>query len=550
MTGGRAAGYPSANESWHHDHSHHSGGHGHGDDHGHPHGLRAAFAAVFRPHAHDSADRVDAALAASVQGMRALKISLAGLAITAAAQFAVMLASGSAALLADTIHNFADALTAIPIGIAFLASRRPANRRYTYGYGRGEDMAGLFVLLAMTASALLAAYESVDRLIHPRPLHHLWWIAAAGLIGFIGNELVGAYRIRVGRQTGSGALVADGLHARTDGLTSLAVLLGVAGVAAGWPPADPLIGLGISVAILGVLRQAAREVHGRMMDRVDDHTVTLAEQAIHQVQGVSSLDRLRMRWSGHELLAEVDLSADASLTFVQAHDIADAVRHQMLHQVRRLADATVHISPATAPPALNGTSPVIQLRRVSLKQGHCGPGRLASNLTGDLANRAVWPGQPEPSFPGPGPLSPPVSHYQRPAGPQAAVPDPEAGPFLAGHPQPSRSALPFSGHQQHRPVPPDRGLELAPDRRGWRRRRAQQDQVAAIGQRGDHLRPVPAQVGDQEQPGQIQPGVCRRPQPELGQPSRRAPGTGLGWPRGQRQAEQAPVPGTHDRTAP
>lgn len=330
-----------------HGHAHGDPRHRHGDGHGHGHagGLWGAIAAVLRPHSHDAADKVDSALAASEEGMRALKISLAGLAVTATVQFAVVLISGSVGLLADTIHNFADALTALPIGIAFIAGRRAANRRYTYGYGRGEDVAGLFVLLAMTVSALLAVYEAVQRLIHPRGLQDVMAVAAAGLAGFIGNELVAAYRIRVGRRIGSAALIADGLHARTDGITSLAVVAGAAGVAAGWRPADPAAALIIGLAILGVLRQAAREVYGRLMDRVDDKTVLAAEEAVRQVPGVASLDRLRMRWAGHEMLAEAEIAAHASLSLPQSHDIAEAVRHQLLHRVRRLADATVHVSP-------------------------------------------------------------------------------------------------------------------------------------------------------------------------------------------------------------
>ena len=330
----------------HDDHAH---GHGHtdGDGHGHQHpgGLRGLLAGLLRPHSHDPADQVDSALATSADGMRALKISLAGLGVTAAVQFAVVLASGSVALLADTIHNFADALTAIPIGIAFLACRRPATRRYTYGYGRSEDIAGLFVLLAMTASSVLAAYEAVNRLIHPRGLHDLAWVAVAGIVGFIGNELVAVYRIRVGRRIGSAALVADGLHARTDGLTSLAVVAGAAGVAAGWRPADPVAGILISIAIFRVLRQATREIYGRIMDRVDDGALSNAEHTVRHVQGVSSLDRLRMRWVGHDLLAEIDISADPALTLPQAHDIAETVRHRLMHDIHRLADATVHVSP-------------------------------------------------------------------------------------------------------------------------------------------------------------------------------------------------------------
>jgi cation diffusion facilitator family transporter len=346
--GGHGRGQPHGHaEAGHASHDGSDGHGGHGDSHAHTHagGLRGLIAAVFRPHSHDAADKVDSAVAASAEGMRALKISLAGLGVTALIQFVVVLLSGSVGLLADTIHNFADALTAVPIGIAFIAGRRAANRRYTYGYGRGEDIAGLFVLLAMTASALLAVYEAVQRLIHPRGLQDVLWVAAAGLAGFIGNEVVAAYRIRVGRRIGSAALIADGLHARTDGMTSLAVVAGAAGVAAGWRPADPVAALIISLAILGVLRQAAREIYGRLMDRVDDKTVLAAEDVVQQVPGVASVDRLRMRWVGHEMRAEAEISAQASLTLPQSHDIAEAVRHQLLHRVHRLADATVHVSP-------------------------------------------------------------------------------------------------------------------------------------------------------------------------------------------------------------
>lgn len=322
----------------HHDHEH---------DHEHEHrgGLRGLAASVLAPHTHDAADKVDTALAASSAGLRALRISLAGLALTAAIQFGVVAISGSVALLADSIHNVADALTAIPIGIAFLAGRRAATRSYTYGFGRGEDVAGLFVLLVMTISAVLAGYEAVDRLVHPHPVHQLGWVAVAGVIGFAGNELVAVYRIRVGRKIGSAALVADGLHARTDGLTSLAVVIGAGGVALGWQAADPVVGLLISVAVLGVLRQAAGEVFGRIMDRVDEGTVAIAERAVTGVAGVASLDRLRMRWTGHDLLAEVDISADGAMSLTQSHDLAEEVRHELLHEVRRLADATVHVSP-------------------------------------------------------------------------------------------------------------------------------------------------------------------------------------------------------------
>ena len=192
----------------------------------------------------------------------------------------IVLISGSVALLADTIHNFSDALTAIPLWIAFALGTKAATRRYTYGFGRAEDIAGLFVIAMITLSAIIAGIESIRRLINPVSIQHVGWVAAAGLVGFIGNELVAVYRIRVGRQIGSAALIADGLHARTDGFTSLAVLIGAGGVALGFPLADPIIGLIITVAILAVLRGAVRDIFRRLMDGVDPALVDTAEAAL------------------------------------------------------------------------------------------------------------------------------------------------------------------------------------------------------------------------------------------------------------------------------
>jgi cation diffusion facilitator family transporter len=222
---------------------------------------------VLKPHSHDSADRVDAALETSRQGLRTLAWSFAALFVTAVVQLTVVVLSGSVALLGDTIHNFADALTAVPLGIAFLLGRRAATRRYTYGLGRAEDLAGVVVVVIIAASAVVAAWQAIDRLAHPQPVGHLWVVAAAGVVGFVGNEIVARYRIRVGRRIGSAALVADGVHARTDGFTSLAVVLGAGGVAVGFPLADPIIGLAITVAIVFVLRDAAREVYRRRSRR-------------------------------------------------------------------------------------------------------------------------------------------------------------------------------------------------------------------------------------------------------------------------------------------
>jgi cation diffusion facilitator family transporter len=272
----------------------HTEGHGHDhdgdDDPHHPTGIKRFLSGLLVPHNHDASESIDDALEASQAGVRAVKISLIGLALTAVLQLAVVIISGSVALLADTIHNFSDALTAIPLWVAFVVGRRAASKRYTYGYGRVEDLAGLFIVAMIALSAIVAGYESIRRLFEPQPLTNLGWVLAAGLVGFAGNELVAVYRIRVGRRIGSAALVADGIHARTDGLTSLAVVFGVIGVWLGLPLADPIVGLLISGVILVLLVGTARDIGRRLLDGVDPALVERAEQTLTSLPGVVSVN--------------------------------------------------------------------------------------------------------------------------------------------------------------------------------------------------------------------------------------------------------------------
>ena len=284
----------------------------------------------------------------SAAGLRALWISLAVLGATAAVQAAVVLWSGSVALLGDTLHNLADALTAVPLGVAFLIGRRAANRRYPYGYGRAEDLAGLFVVLVVAASAVLAAWQAVARLLHPQHVHHLGYVAAAALVGFAGNEWVARFRIGVGRRIGSAALVADGVHARTDALTSLAVLVGAGGVAIGWRWADPVVGLAIAALILVVLAETARTVFRRLLDGVDPALVDDAEAALAATPGVASVGAVRLRWTGHSLRVEAEIAVARALTIVEAQVIALDAEHRLTHALPHLAAATVHLDPTSA----------------------------------------------------------------------------------------------------------------------------------------------------------------------------------------------------------
>ncbi|MBB5964961.1 cation diffusion facilitator family transporter [Planomonospora venezuelensis] len=335
-----------------HDHGY---GHGHGHDHGHGHGhghagagIRARLAHLVRPHSHEAAEKVDAAMESSAEGMRALWISLGALGLTAAVQAVIVALSGSVALLGDTVHNAADALTAVPLGIAFVLGRRPPDHRYTYGYGRAEDLAGIVIVLAVAASAVATGWAALERLARPQEVTHLGAVAAAGLAGFAGNELVARYRIRVGRRIGSAALVADGLHARADGFTSLAVLAGAGGVAAGWDRADPVVGLLITAAIAGVLGQASRQIYHRLMDAVDPAVTARARAALRATGGVLQVGRVRLRWVGHRLEADCQIVVDHTLSVVAAHRIAVAAEHALLHALPRLATATVHTDPGPA----------------------------------------------------------------------------------------------------------------------------------------------------------------------------------------------------------
>ena len=315
------------------EHEHDSHGHHHGPaGHSHPTGIRGLFYGLFVPHSHDAADSIDDALEASAAGVRALKISLFVLLGTTVLQFAVFIISGSVALLADTIHNFSDALTALPLWIAFVLARRTATRRYNFGFGRAEDLAGLFIVAVVALSAIVAGWEAINRFFHPTTLHNLGWVIVAGIIGFAGNELVAIYRIRVGQQIGSAALVADGVHARLDGFTSLSVVIGAVGVLLGFSLADPIIGLLIAASILVLLWGTVKSIGRRLMDGIDPDIVDRAEHALEHTPGVIAVPSIKLRWVGHRLqgtatvqLADMNLSDAEHVTHNAQHELAHAL---------------------------------------------------------------------------------------------------------------------------------------------------------------------------------------------------------------------------------
>ena len=329
-------------------HDHDRGGHGHdhrSDEHAHDHGPFGRIKDLVGGHSHDAAVAVDVPLETSSRGLRALWVSFVGLIVTALIQATIVVLSSSVALLGDTLHNLADAFTAIPLAIAFTVGRRPSTTRFTYGYGRAEDLAGIVIVVFIAASAGLAGYEAIQRLIHPEEVHRLLLVGGAALVGGVGNELVARYRIKVGREIGSAALVADGMHARTDALTSLAVLVGAVGVGLGFQRAAPIVGLLITLAILVVLRDAGREVYRRLMDAVDPELVGRVEAELRATPGVLDIGEVRVRWIGHALRAECEVIVATDLSVVEAHRIAEEAQHQLLHGIPRLTAALVHADP-------------------------------------------------------------------------------------------------------------------------------------------------------------------------------------------------------------
>jgi cation diffusion facilitator family transporter len=311
-----------------HDHGRHDhGGHDHGGHgpHGHTHGV------------------IDATIATTDRGIWAIKWSFVILAVTAALQMVVVFLSGSVALLADTIHNIGDATTAIPLWIAFMLARRRPSTTFSYGLGRVEDLAGIVIVLIILFSAIVAGYQAIERLIHPQVVTHLGWLAAAGLIGFLGNEAVAVFRIRVGREINSAALIADGYHARTDGLTSLAVVVGAVGVWLGFPLADPIIGLLITIAIFGIVWQSARSVLTRMLDGIEPGVMAEIRHAAEHVPGARIVDA-RARWIGHRLHADIAIAADETWQLSEANKIAAALEDELFEHMPALAAANIRFA--------------------------------------------------------------------------------------------------------------------------------------------------------------------------------------------------------------
>lgn len=315
---------PSTNRSHSNHHHHSTHAHAHGD-HAHTHGA------------------IDPEIASSERGLWAVKWSFVGLLFTAIIQAIVVSLSDSVALLADLIHNVADASTAIPLGLAFLIGRWQPTRQFSYGYGRAEDLAGVAVVAIIAFSAVVAGYESVNRFFHPEPIEHLGALAAAGVIGFIGNTLVSLFRIRVGKAISSAALVADGHHARADSLVSLAVVFGAIALWLGYPIADPLIGLLISAVLFRIVWDAGKTMLVRILDGVEPEIIDTIEYLVEPIADITGVGDIRARWLGHRLYAEVPIQLSSELSIQKGQAIAQQVQSRLQEHLPYLGRVAVQI---------------------------------------------------------------------------------------------------------------------------------------------------------------------------------------------------------------
>ena len=404
----------------------------HEHTHSTPRSVWGWFTIIFHLNGHAHEHRsvsLAPAFSGNKEAIRTVWLALLALGITSLIQIAIVAFSGSVALLADTIHNIGDTLNSIPLLIAFYLARRMATRRYTYGYGRAEDVAGILIVLSIAISSVVVFWETIQKLLNPQPMQNIPWVAAAAIVGFVGNEAVALLQIRVGHKLGSEAMIADGMHARIDGLTSLAVLVAAAGSLVGLPILDPLIGLLIGVTILFITRDATRRIWYRLMDAVDPGLVNQMEHYASEVEGVEQVARLRVRWVGHDLFAEMMIVVKDTLTLVDSDQIAEHVQTALRRAIPHLSEINIHVDPACQPEtgeveqkmeALNILPPRYQLNIPSAAP--MGAAGLEYDIDGNVAWNEIWQGFCDLALAG-GP--PHRGTLLEPVNPDAVVADPQ-----------------------------------------------------------------------------------------------------------------------------
>lgn len=306
----------------------------------------ASAAASLGGHGHSHAVLSDFA-GSTRAGLRALAIGVAGLAATTVLQVALLLVSGSVALLGDTLHNGVDVAGTAVVWVAFKISSRDRNERYSFGYHRFEDLAGLFVVLLIGASSALVLWESIRALTGEVEIHRPWLVLLAGLVGFAGNEAVAQFKIRTGRKIGSAALIADGQHSRADGLSSMGVVAAAVGLLLGAEWLDAVAGIGIGLLIAWAAYSTGREVLLRLLDHAEPDIRLALEKEAAEVAGIEHVNDLRIRQAGRTVHVVASVCVDATVTLPAAHGFAEDLREAWAHLLPDGSSIDIHVDPYT-----------------------------------------------------------------------------------------------------------------------------------------------------------------------------------------------------------
>jgi cation diffusion facilitator family transporter len=267
------------------------------------------------------------------------------LGLTAVLEIGISSVSGSVSLLSDAVHNVSDALTGVPLWVAFFFSRKKPTARYSYGYGKFEDLAGVMIVVLVLLSSVFSITRSFGKLLHPQIFLHPGWVALASVTGFLGNEAVAFLRIRAGRRTGSVSLVADGQHARVDGLVSLSVLAGVAGSLTGHLRWDPLVGilLGVVTFLIGV--RMGWMVGTHLSDGIDSGVLETIRRAALDEPGIREVSRVRARWMGHRMICDLLVVLDHPVSLPDSRQRARAVEERIRKALPFMDDVLVVATP-------------------------------------------------------------------------------------------------------------------------------------------------------------------------------------------------------------